>query len=203
MRVIVMFVLTLTSALSFAKQPLNIEVTPLIGYRFGGDFNTSQDEVHNRIELSEEISYGLLTSWSYDRNRQGEFLVSHYSTNFSESTDFPVSNNSVSITYAHLGGNVPVSDGAMPLFVSGGLGLAHFSPSDDLLDAETKFSMNVGLATKIDITDHVGFRLEGRVYGTFFNSDSAAFCNSESCAIYVSSEMWFQSEVSAGVTFSF
>lgn len=203
MRIFSLFALAALSLPTVAKETNNFEITPMVGYRFGGDFNTSQDKVHNKIELQEEASYSLLTAWTYDRNRQAEFLISHYSTDFSESADFPISNTALSITYAHLGGNVPISDGPVPFYVSGGLGLAHFSPSDDQLGTETKFSMNVGLASKIDITEHIGFRVEGRIYGTFFNSDSAVFCDANNCSVYVSSEMWFQSEVNAGITFSF
>lgn len=203
MRVFLVLALALTTVTSHAKQPLNFEITPLIGYRFGGDFDTSRDEVHHRIELSEETSYGLLTAWSFDRKRQGEVLISHYGTSFSQSDDFSASNTGLDITYAHLGGNVPISDGFMPFVVSGGFGLTHFSPESNELNSETRFSLNVGLGSKIPVSDHISFRLDGRVYGTFFNSDSAVFCDAANCAIYISSDMWFQSEVSAGITFSF
>ncbi len=188
---------------SMAKQTLNVEVTPLIGYRFGGDFDTTKDKVHNRIELSEDTSYGLLTAWSFDRKRQGEFLISHYNTNFSQSDDFSASNTGLGITYAHLGGNVPLSEGPIPFYMTGGLGLTHLAPSDEQLSNETRFSVNIGLATKIELSERVSLRLDSRLYGTFFNSDSAIFCDVETCAIYISSDIWFQSEVSAGITYRF
>lgn len=195
--------LTVTAMPIKAKQALNFEITPLIGYRFGGNFDTSRSESHNRIELSEETSYGLLSAWSFDRKRQGEFLVSHYNTNFSNADDFSAGNTDLSITYAHIGGNVPVSDGPLPIYVTGGFGLSHLAPKDEALSAETRFSVNVGLASKISLTDNVSLRLDGRLFGTFFNSDSAIFCDVETCAIYISSDIWFQSEVSAGITYRF
>lgn len=188
---------------SLAKQPLNFEVTPLIGYRFGGDFDTSRDKVHNKIELSEDTSYGFLTAWSFDRKRQGEFLISHYNTKFSESANSSVDNTGLGITYAHLGGNVPISEGPVPFYITGGFGLTHLAPKDDQLSNETRFSVNVGLATKIKLSERVSLRLDSRLYGTFFNSDSAIFCEVETCAIYISSDIWFQSEVSAGITYRF
>lgn len=186
-----------------AKQALNFELTPLIGYRFGGDFDTSRDAVHNRIELSEETSYGLLSAWSFDRKRQGEFLVSHYNTSFSNADDFSAGNTDLSITYAHIGDNVPISEGVVPFYVTGGLGLTHLAPKAEQLSNETRFSVNVGLASKIPLSENVSLRLDGRLYGTFFNSDSAIFCDAETCAIYISSDIWFQSEVSAGITYRF
>ncbi len=196
-------VLAVTAMPSKAKQALNFEITPLIGYRFGGDFDTTRDKVHNRIELSEETSYGLLTAWSFDNKRQGEFLISHYNTGFSQSDDFSASNTDLGITYAHIGGNVPVSAGPIPFYVTGGFGLTHLAPKDDQLNNETRFSINVGLASKIPLSENVSLRLDGRLYGTFFNSDSSIFCDVETCAIYISSDIWFQSEVSAGITYRF
>jgi len=205
MRVVIAFacLFAILSVPTKAKQPLNIEISPLIGYRFGGDFDTTNEKLHNKIELSEETSYGLLTAWSFDRKRQGELLISHYNTNFSHADDFSASNTDLGITYAHLGGNVPVSEGLFPVYITGGLGLTHLSPKDDDLSNETRFSVNVGVASKVSLSERVSLRLDGRLYGTFFNSDSAIFCDYDTCAVYISSDIWFQSEVSAGITFHF
>ncbi|WP_057832547.1 outer membrane protein [Colwellia sp. TT2012] len=205
MRVVIALagVLALISMPSMAKQALDFEITPLIGYRFGGSFDTSKEKEHHRIELSEETSYGLLTAWSFDRERQGEFLISHYNTSFSQSDGFSASNTELTITYAHIGGNVPISDGFMPFYITGGLGLTHFAPKDEQLSNETRFSINIGLATKFELSEHISLRLDSRIYGTFFNSASAIFCEQDTCAIYISSDIWFQSEVSAGLTYHF
>ena len=205
MRVIVVLAcaLAFTTLPSMAKQALNVEITPLIGYRFGGDFDTSKDKVHNRIELNEATSYGLLTAWSFDSKRQGELLISHYSTNFSHSDDFSASNSGLGITYAHIGGNVPISEGPIPFYVTGGFGLTHLDPKDAKLSSETRFSINVGLASKIELSERLSLRLDSRVYGTFFNSDSAVFCDEAICGIYISSDIWFQTEVSVGLTYRF
>ncbi len=188
-----------------ANESSYVEITPLVGYRFGGDFDATNDEteITTKIKLNEDTSYGFLLAWDYDKNRQGELLVSHYASRFSQSINSISSNNNVAITYAHVGGNVPISDGMVPLFVTGGLGLTHFSPEDAQLSDETRFSLNIGLATKIPVSEQVSLRFGGRVYATFFNSDSQIFCIEENCAISISSNLWIQSEVNAGITFSF
>jgi len=189
-----------------AYEANSFEITPLVGYRFGGDFEANDDSptpATSKIKLSEEINYGLLFAWDFDRKRQGEFLINHYNSQFSQSVDSIASNNNIGITYVHIGGNVPISDGYLPVFITGGLGLTHLSPEDSLLDNETRFSMNVGIATKIPVSEHLSIRFGGRVYGTFFNSDSKIFCNEEDCAISISSDLWIQSEVNAGLTFTF
>jgi len=206
------FLLLLISILGVTAQvqafeTSNLEITPLIGYRFGGDFDISLGDVSinppTQIKLSEETNYGLLFAWDFDSKRQGEFLISHYKSQFSQAIDPIASNNNLGITYAHIGGNVPISDGYVPLFITGGLGLTYLAPEDGLLDDETRFSMNVGIAAKIPVSEHFSFRFGGRVYATFFNSDSSIFCNEDICAISISSDIWIQSEVNAGLTFTF
>ena len=96
-----------------------------------------------------------------------------------------------------------ISEGVVPIYVTGGFGLTHLAPKDEQLSDETRFSVNVGFASKIPLSENISLRLDGRIYGTFFNSDSAIFCDYETCAVYISSDIWFQSEVSAGITYRF
>ncbi len=200
---VVCSVLLATVMLPASGQDLNIEVTPLVGYRFAGEFATTDAKIHNTIELSEEVSFGLITAWSVDRGRQAEVLISHYNTTFSESVDFSASNTELAITYAHLGGNVPINNDLLPLKVTGGLGLSYLSPQASQLDDEIRFSINIGLASAIELSEHVSFRIDSRLYGTFFNSDSSLFCDVETCAVYISSDVWVQAEVSAGISYRF
>jgi len=206
----ILFSLAITVKPVCAVQKGAVEITPLIGYRFGGDFETKEADITTTLQLTEELAYGLLLAWDVDRKRQGEFLISHNNTKFTPLNFSPFkngitnnNNNNLAVTYIHIGGNVPISKGVVPLFVTGGFGLTHLSPEDTLLDNETRFSMNLGLATKIAITKSVNFRFGGRVYATFFNSDSRIFCNKETCAMSIYSNLWIQSEVNAGITFVF
>ena len=80
--------LAITATPSIAKQPVNFEITPMIGYRFAGDVEVTQS-VNSRvkIKLEEGTSYGLLSAWTIDAKHQGEFLISYYDTSFSKSND--------------------------------------------------------------------------------------------------------------------
>ncbi|QBG36704.1 outer membrane protein [Litorilituus sediminis] len=204
MRVLSLVCLSLAVAMpAIAKEKNEFEITPFIGYRFGGDFDITKDEQVSRVKLTEELSYGLITAWSYDRLRQGELLLSHYNANFSENSDFSPSDNDIAITYAHIGGNVAVSQSSVPLFVTGGLGFTHFSPKESGLDSETRFSMNLGLMTKMPLSENLSVQMSGRLYGTFFNSDSSIFCDDANCLISISSDIWVQTEVTVGLSYAF
>lgn len=205
LRLLSLLCLLFISITASAVENNNVEITPFVGYRFGGDFDTTNYETEEatKITLNEDTSYGFLLAWGYDKKRQGELLVSHYNGRFSQKINPLARNNNLAVTYAHIGGNVPISDGVVPLFVTGGLGLTHLSPDDTQLSNETRFSMNIGIATKVLVSENVSLRFGGRLYATFFNSDSQIFCNENNCAISISSDLWIQSEVNAGITFAF
>ncbi|WP_286263023.1 hypothetical protein [Thalassotalea atypica] len=195
-------VFTLFSTQLVAQESIELELTPLFGYRFGGEFDDEQS--NSTIELEDGNSYGLLTSWAYDQSRQGELLVSHYDSAFSSELTNNVFNPSdIGITYIHLGGNIQLSDNNLPFYLSGGIGITHLSPENNGLKSETKFSGSLGLNTRVALTESVRLYIGGRVYATLLDADSEIFCDSQNCAIYVESEVWVQSELSAGLTFKF
>lgn len=195
----------LLSTASVANDAPTIEITPLIGYRFGGNFENITTAT--RVKLAEDISYGLQISWPVGTNQQGEVLISHYDTSFIRAEDdLPselMSDNNIGVTYLHLGGNVPLSDDIVPLWLSGGMGASFLAPKDENLADEIRFSMNIGLNTRYNFTDNLSFTFGGRVYATFFNSKSALFCDSDNCNIHISSDLWIQSELNAGLSLAF
>jgi len=206
MRYLAFIILSLATSLpAFANSTATVDVTPLVGYRFGGNFENILTST--RVKLAEDVSYGVLVAWPVGLNQQGEVLLSHYDTQFIRADDgMPselMTNNNVGVTYLHLGGNVPLSEGTFPLWLSGGAGASLLAPEDENLADELRFSMNIGLNTRYNLSDNISVTFGGRVYATFFNSDSAIFCDEDICNIHISSDLWIQSEVNAGLVFSF
>lgn len=199
----------LVSLPAMAQNNNNFEITPLIGYRFGGDFQSGAENARQKLKIEEEANYGLIFAWPFDHQRQGEVLLSHYETNFIDNTGVTPTtaplNTDLSVSYLHVGGNTPVNEGKskIPLWVSGGLGLTHISPGHNQLSNETRFSINLGLFTKYAVTENISLRLGSRIYATFFDSASEVLCDNASCSIYVDGDLWIQSEVNAGVTITF
>jgi opacity protein-like surface antigen len=202
---IVSFLVFYVFSADISAKDTEFEITPLVGYRFGGDFYARVEEQDRKIKLAEEVSYGGIFAWSLDKDKQGEVLISHYSSNFTELSSLPTPANkdTMSITYAHLGGNVRVSEGSMPIYVLGGFGLTHLSPDDAVFDAETRFSMNLGLGAKAALTENLSLTMNGRVFATFFDSDRNVFCADGACLISIDSDLWLQTEVNVGLAFKF
>lgn len=184
-----------------AKADTTYDFTPFASYRFGGDF---ENELGQTVSLSDESGLGFVFAWPYDTGRQGEILLSHYDTAIDLLPELSQSlSNDLSVTYLHLGGNTKLSNSALPIYLSGGFGLTHLRPDSNNLNDETKFSMNIGLNTRFSINEVTHFTIGAKVYGTYFNTDTEIFCNAANCAIYVDGNIWVQSEVTAGIVFSF
>jgi hypothetical protein len=208
MRFFILLLAITLSLPSFASQENTIEITPFAGYRFGGNFDISgelyQEPLQTlEINVDDNSSYGVIFSWPYDHKRQGELLISHYESELIPASLLTPYTSDLSVTYLHLGGNVPLSKGLIPFWFSGGFGITHFSPNEKKLADETKLSVNLGFHSKLKLTDNIAIRVGARVYATFLDSGSAMFCDNNTCTVAISSDMWVQSELSAGLTFTF
>ena len=206
MRNLVFLLLSLVTSLpALANSVAAIEITPMVGYRFGGNFENILTAT--RVKLEKNASYGLQVAWPVGLNQQGEVLISHYDTKFIRAADdMPsdlMTDTNIGVTYLHIGGNVPLNEGMFPLWLSGGAGASLLAPADKNLADELRFSMNLGLNTRYNLSDTLSFTFGGRIYATFFNSDSAIFCDEDICNMHISSDLWIQSEVNAGLVFSF
>ena len=183
------------------QQVPTVEITPFASYRFGGDFEQPNNK--QTIDLDEGNGFGVITAWKYDATRQGELLFSQYNTAFNTDVTNKLYQQGISIRYLHLGGNIQLNDGLVPLWLSGGAGITHLSPDNGRLDDETNFSANLGLNTKIPITNRSHLYFGVRVYGTFLDAESEIFCDNKECEISVESDIWLQSELMAGMSFAF
>lgn len=164
------------------------------------DLEEGEDAVE--IDFLNDSSVGLILGWNFDYNRTGELMFSHSNTKFDG--DINVDDMDVSISYLHIGGTVTFTEDKVPVFLSGGLGIAHIEPEDKTLDSETRPSVNIGIGVKFLFSDKFSMRLDARGYGTFFNSDGYLFCNgSNGCIIKTSSNLWLQGEFTAGFTYRF
>jgi len=194
---------------SLADKSVPIEVTAFAGYRFGGDFDLAGEfygvtEMQKlEVEIDDSSSFGMIIAWPFDNNRQGELLLSHYESELIPASLLTPYTSDLSVTYLHLGGNVPLSNGLVPIYFSGGFGITHFSPDEKQFDDETKLSVNLGFHSRLQINKRIAIRLGARFYATFLDSNSAMFCDDNSCEIAISSDIWVQSELSAGLTYTF
>ncbi len=194
-------VLTLTS---FNSQA--VEITPLLGYRGGGEFIDLDTNKRHTIVSSE--SYGLILGFPSDLGKVIEVYYSHQSSRLnSVDVTLPATASSVdiplTIDYLHIGGTTPISeDKKLKTFVSGGFGFTYLSPDISGLQSDLRASFSLGIGLKWPISERISLRLESRILATLFNSNSALFCNG-GCSLSVNGSLFTQAEVTAGLAFRF
>ena len=183
------------------------EVTPLLGYAFGGGFENA--ESGDSLDLGDGGNFGLILGMA-DKTRSGAFyelFYSHQETHLhGDGVVFSGEPRmDIKIDYLHLGGSyypTAMEQQRLMPFVSGGLGLTYLSPEQG--DSETRFSLSLGGGLRLQLSEHLGLRLEGRGFGTLFNGSGSAFCESgNACRVQVKGDLFWQFNALVGLVFSF
>ena len=193
--------------LLISTQVTAAEITPLLGYRTGGDvINTTTDKKHSADSSS---IYGVIIgSERFDGGKRYELYYSHQSTDFS-SVDIGTANPTgadlpLTIDYLHIGGTAPISeDELLKTFVSGGLGISYLSPDLAGLESEMRASLSLGIGVRWPMSERVSLRLETRLLATLFNNNASIFCSNGACDFSVSGNYFTQYEAFAGVSIGF
>lgn len=197
--------LTLT-LLSVSTNSYPVEITPILGYRGGGEVVDASNDKKHTIESSEV--YGLILSFPYEYGKTIEVYYSHQdsalnSINVSAPTLTGTTNIPLTIDYLHVGGTAPISEQKdLQTFVSGGLGFTYLSPDFTGAQSDMRASLSIGIGLKWPMTERVALRLETRGLATMFDNNSAILC-SGGCTIQVSGNFFFQAEVLAGLAIKF
>ena len=185
-------------------QAADFEVTPLLGYTFGGHFENSENG--NSLDLAEGESFGVILGLR-DKSKAGgafyEILYSHQST-YLKGEDTIFSDNhrfDLDIDTLHLGGRYGTEGKTFNPYVAAGVGVSHFSPERG--DSETKFSFSLAGGVNIPLSKHIGLRFEGRGFGAVFDAESSIFCVNNHCLIQAEGDILWQFSGFTGVVFSF
>jgi opacity protein-like surface antigen len=109
----------------------------------------------------------------------------------------------VKVEYLHVGAIYAFNRGRVRPFFGGTVGATRLSPDAPGLNSDTNFSLGLAGGVKPFLTKHVGLRLEGRVFATQVDSDSAAFCTNGSCRIFYDGDFLWQYTANAGIVIGF
>jgi hypothetical protein len=198
--------LNLVPASSSAAETKNFEITPFVGYRFGGDFDIEGSDASYKLNDSE--SYGLLfnvrasgnTQWEvlYSRQRSDARLAGSSSTSPLVDTDMQI---------LQLGGTYQGDGEMVRPYLAMTLGGTHIKTTTNGSQSDTFFSGSIGLGLNMFPGKRVALRVEARAYGTLMNSNTSLFCqtgpDSNVCAIRIEGSLLSQLETFAGIVFRF
>ena len=187
-----------------AAMAQSFELTPFVGYQFGGDFQQRYGDGffdNDTRDLDEGESYGLIADFAVSRHFQVELLYSQQETQLKTFDGFAPDRFDLDVRYMHAGILWQFRNQGLRPYIAGSIGGTRFDFAD--LGDETRFSTSFGGGVKAMVNDNLGFRFEGRAYTTFVNDGDNAVCGRDVCFVYNDETFLYQWDVKFGVTFAF
>jgi len=202
---------TLLAALLFCPavlqaQEWGAEITPFVGYRFGGTF--AEKDSTAEYELSDSSSFGFIVNFRHREPTQWEILYSQQRTE-AEFRGAALNDPSVDLDLyvLQLGGTYQWEGERMRPYLAFTLGGTHVRAASAEPRSDTFFSGSIGVGMKFLPGSRVGIRIEARAYGTLVDSNTDLLCSTgpdaNVCAIRVDGSLLSQVETFAGVSFRF
>jgi opacity protein-like surface antigen len=208
-RVLVVAALLGTATLMWAQG--GFELTPTIGYRFGGNIdlvNPALNPNFRKLQIESNPAYGVALNHGVHDNIQVEFQWSRQDTHVdgrsrAENASTRLFGAYVDQYHANFLFH-PADDGSHTQpFAIFGLGASSFNPRAPI-SSRTQFSFELGAGLKHFFSPHLGLRLEAKWTPTYIRSNDEWFCNSFGECYSISDPVYAQQgEVSSGIIIRF
>lgn len=172
------------------------EIMPIAGYTFSPKL-TSGDNT-TTLATTDEPNFGLAFSWQDSPTGQGQILVNYITRDFTDNVT--QSSHSFDTLYAHFNGVALFKERSYTTTFGVGIGATYF---DNEFDNAVYPSVTASLGTRYEFSDNLALITELRVYATLTKDDETLFCDNDSCIAHFDSAVWFDSQVSIGLAYSF
>ena len=187
-------VLVLAAAAQTEAQ--QIEITPFVGYQFGGELEEIGDEPITR-KLDQSPTWGLMLDVDITSLDQVEIYYSSQGTDLNRGVE-----PAVGVTIDHFQiGAIHQYAPSRPInpYIGISLGASKFVIEGD---SDTRFSGSLSGGVKMVVSDHLGFRFDARVFGISTGSNPIT-CSDELCIGYPDTSIIWQYTINAGVMIHF
>jgi hypothetical protein len=161
-----------------------VEITPLSGYRFGGDiFETA---AARRLDTDGAPAVGVVVDVPLQAGLQIEASYSHQQLDAAR----------ISVDQWQVGGLQEYGSTKVRPFYNGLVGLTRYSAE---ADSEVRFMVAAGGGVKIFPVSHIGVRFDGRVLATFLDASGTMVVCVNGCIARLHVSIAWQAEFTAGL----
>ena len=201
------FVLLLVAAAANAQDnDVDFEVTPFLGYRFGGSFSIEASS--DSYEMRDSSSYGVIVNWQHSGETKWEVLYSRQNSDAEIGAGAAVDPSvDLDLQVFQLGGTYQFEGEKAQPYLAATIGGTHARASSNGSKSDTFWSGSIGVGVLFSPTTRFGLRLEARYIGTLVNSSSALFCrtgpDANLCSARIEGDVLSQVETFAGVVVRF
>ena len=198
MRVLTVCLLILVVA---SAGQARIEITPFGGHQGGGEFDDHGSDPE--LEIQDDSVYGAMLGFGRDESpSQLELYFSRQETQMEGTDAFSITRQfKLDVDYYHIGVAFHLEQGNLQPYIVGSLGATRFDSQSPSLDSDVKFSLGLGVGLKWFPVERVGVRLEGRLFGTFVDTESVAHSGPGGTVVVGRTEFLAQYNVVAGLIF--
>jgi hypothetical protein len=174
-----------------------IEVSPFVGYRFGGDF--FELVTARPVDRDGAPAVGLLLDVPLWNGLQFEGFFTHQSADFllPRSTSGLPARWRIVVDHFQGGGLQEFGRGRVRPFLTGVLGLSRYAAAGD---NELRFTVGAGGGVKVFPWSSVGVRLDSRFFATFVDVEGRVVaCSGGGCWLDLHTDIVWQAEFTAGI----
>jgi opacity protein-like surface antigen len=191
-------------------QP-RFELTPFVGYQWGGSFETFANGTipAGELELSDELSYGGILGFVATPESVLEltYLREDANISFNRAAGATTDLGGFAVNYFQLGGRFEFGPSPkLRPFVTVSAGIGIFDPKTEGISSDTKFSWSLGAGTryKLGESDRAALRFDARLWVTPVPSgDYGVWCDFYGCFAAEGTAWVTQGTLSGGLMFSF
>lgn len=147
-----------------------VELSPLVGYRFGNDF--FEIVAGQPIDTDGSATFGVMVGVPLGGGLQVEAQYSHQEATVTVPADLffrPEVRTKVTIDHWLAGALQEYSKGRARPYAIGGVGLTRYAGADD---SEMRFTASAGGGVKLFPKSRVGVRFNSQIYATFVYADA-------------------------------
>lgn len=149
------------------SQPKKIEITPTIGFQWGGTMAGYEGE----IKVDDGTQYGVILGYRVKKELVVEFFWSYLQTHAkfepyyltSVDPDLIGLETDLGVHYFQLNAVYEVGRGKAKPFLGAGAGIVMFSPEDPQYDTDVYAAFNLSGGLKVYLSESVGLRFQGRL----------------------------------------
>jgi hypothetical protein len=198
-------IILLITCLLACSSPLyatRVEVTPWLGYQFGGSFEDVENDVD--YDFRDTSAAGAMVNVDLTDITQLEFYFGRQETEVKSGGMFPTDTLfDLDIDYYHIGGTLLISEDKWQPFVVGTIGITHLDPDLTSADSESYLSMGLGGGVRFLPTKHLGLYLGIRGIYTFVDTTVRGSSGPGGGTIAVRADGILQGVLQAGLIFRF
>ena len=179
------------------------ELTPVGGYRFGNDF--FEIVTQQPVDLDVTPALGFVLDVPLSDGLHFETLLTHQHAQVSTFSrprpSSPPERWNVAVDYFEAGASQELQGGPVRPFLSGLFGLTRYATEGD---SEFRLTIGAGGGVKVFPVQHVGFRLDSRLFATFVDaSTNVIACGGGGCLATLHLNVVWQLEFTAGIVVRF